>query len=216
MMQFSNWDILHNLLMASRWTLLLSLIAFMGGGLIALALTFLRLSRRQLVVKLVKVYVELFQGTPLLMQLFIMFFGLSLIGLDVNAWTAASISLICFSSAFLTDIWRGCVESLPKGQWEAARCLGINFTQTMRHVILPQALRLAIAPTVGFSVQIVKGTALTSIIGFVELTKAGTMLNNATFQPFKVFAMVALIYFVICYPLSLASQYLEKKLNVSD
>lgn len=215
MTYFSNWDILHNLLLATRWTLLLSVIAFIGGGCVALVLTFLRLSRRAAVVGLVKCYIEVFQGTPLLMQLFLTFFGLPLIGINVNAWTAASISLILFSSAFLTDIWRGCVESLPKGQWEAARCLGINFIQTMRYIMLPQATRLAIAPTVGFSVQIIKSTALTSIIGFVELTKAGTMLNNATFEPFKVFAMVALIYFTLCYPLSALSQYLEKKLNVS-
>lgn len=215
MMQFSNWDILHNLLLAGRWTLLLSLIAFIGGGIVALVLTFCSLSRRPPLVWFVKIYVEIFQGTPLLMQLFLIFFGISLLGVDVNSWTAASVSLILFSSAFLTDIWRGCVESLQKGQWEASRCLGINFMQAMRYVILPQALRLAIAPTVGFSVQIVKGTALTSIIGFVELTKAGTMLNNATFQPFKVFAIVALLYFAICYPLSLISQFLEKKLNVS-
>ncbi|MFM2479046.1 amino acid ABC transporter permease [Celerinatantimonas sp. MCCC 1A17872] len=215
MMQFSNWDILHNLLMATRWTLLLSLIAFVGGAVVAMILTFLRLSRSPTLSRLVRLYVELFQGTPLLMQLFLTFFGLSLVGIEVSAWTAASASLILFSSAFLSDIWTGCIQSLPKGQWEASRCLGINFIQTMRHVILPQALRIAIAPTVGFTVQIVKETALTSIIGFVELTKAGTMLNNATFQPFKVFAMVACIYFIICYPLSLFSSYLEKKLNVA-
>ncbi|CAG9295461.1 amino acid ABC transporter permease [Celerinatantimonas diazotrophica] len=215
MMQFSNWDILHNLLMATRWTLLLSLIAFVGGSIVGMILTFLRLSRSPTWSRLVRLYIELFQGTPLLMQLFLTFFGLSLIGIDVSAWTAASTSLILFSSAFLSDIWTGSVQSLPKGQWEASRCLGINFIQTMRHVILPQALRIALAPTVGFTVQIVKETALTSIIGFVELTKAGTMLNNATFQPFKVFAMVACIYFMICYPLSLFSSYLEKKLNVA-
>lgn len=215
MMQFSNWDILHNLLMATRWTLLLSLIAFVGGAVVAMILTFLRLSRSPTLSRIVRLYVELFQGTPLLMQLFLTFFGLSLVGIEVSAWTAASASLILFSSAFLSDIWTGCIQSLPKGQWEASRCLGINFIQTMRHVILPQALRIAIAPTVGFTVQIVKETALTSIIGFVELTKAGTMLNNATFQPFKVFAIVACIYFIICYPLSLFSSYLEKKLNVA-
>nr|WP_321270558.1 amino acid ABC transporter permease [uncultured Tolumonas sp.] len=215
MMQFTDWDIFRNLLLAARWTLLLSLIAFVGGAIIGLLLTFMRTSRRKALIWLVRGYTELFQGTPLLMQLFLAFFGLSLVGIDVNAWTAATIALVMFSSAFLCDIWCGCIESLPKGQWEASRCLGLTFFQTMRHVILPQALRIAIPPTVGFSVQVVKGTALTSIIGFVELTKAGTMLNNATFQPFKVFAWVALIYFMICYPLSLFSQFLERKLNVS-
>jgi len=215
MMQFSDWDILRNLMLAARWTLLLSLIAFVGGSLLGMLLTFMRLSRRRPLVLLVSGFVELFQGTPLLMQLFLAFFGLSLLGVEVSAWTAASLALILFSSAFLCDIWRGCVESLPRGQWEASRCLGLSFMQTMRHVILPQAMRIAIAPTVGFSVQVVKGTALASIIGFVELTKAGTMLNNATFQPFKVFAMVALLYFLICYPLSLFSQHLERRLNVT-
>jgi polar amino acid transport system permease protein len=104
---------------------------------------------------------------------------------------------------------------LPKGQWEASRCLGLSFLQTLRFIILPQAIRVATAPTVGFSVQVIKGTALASVIGFVELTKVGTMLNNATFEPFKIFTLVALIYFMLCYPLSLYSKHLEKKFNVS-
>ncbi|TCK08280.1 amino acid ABC transporter permease [Marinobacterium mangrovicola] len=215
MSQFTDWDILRNLLLAARWTILLSLLAFAGGSIVGLLLTFMRISRRKPLIWVTRIYIEIFQGTPLLMQLFIAFFGLGLLGIDVSAWTAAALALTLFSSAFLSDIWRGCVESLPKGQWEASRCLGLNYLQTMRYIILPQALRIAIPPTVGFSVQIVKGTALASIIGFVELTKAGTMLNNATFEPFKVFAMVALIYFLLCYPLSRASQYLEEKLNVA-
>ncbi|KEA65636.1 putative amino acid ABC transporter, permease protein [Marinobacterium lacunae] len=215
MSQFTDWDILRNLLLAARWTVLLSLIAFAGGSIVGLLLTFMRISRRRSLIWVTRIYIEIFQGTPLLMQLFIAFFGLGLLGIDVSAWTAAALALTLFSSAFLSDIWRGCVESLPKGQWEASRCLGLNYLQTMRYIILPQALRIAIPPTVGFSVQIVKGTALASIIGFVELTKAGTMLNNATFEPFKVFALVALIYFLLCYPLSRASQYLEERLNVA-
>lgn len=211
MIEFSNWDILRNLLLAARWTIALSLTAFIGGTITALILTALRLSGRRFLRWFVRAYIEVFQGTPLLMQLFLVFFGLSLLEYDISAWAAAAFALTFFTSAFLTDIWRGCIDTLPKGQWEACRCLGLTFTQTLTHVILPQAIRVALAPTVGFSVQVIKGTALASIIGFVELTKAGTMLNNATFEPFKVFAMVALIYFVLCYPLSLASQHLEKK-----
>ncbi|SJN53617.1 amino acid ABC transporter permease [Vibrio ruber] len=211
MMQFTDWDIFRNLLLAARWTLLLSVYAFIGGGLVGLALTLLRSTRNPLFTRLIQLYVELFQGTPLLMQLFLAFFGLSLIGIEVSAWSAAILALTLFSSAYFHDIWRGCIESLPKGQWEACRTLGLTYLQTMRHVIFPQAMRIAIAPTVGFSVQIVKGTALASIIGFVELTKAGTMLNNATFQPFKVFAMVALLYFAICFPLSMFARYLESR-----
>lgn len=213
MIEFTNWDLLRNLLLAARWTVMLSLTAFIGGALVGLLLTTLRLTRRRPLQWLVRIYVEVFQGTPLLMQLFLVFFGLSLLGFDISAWAAAAIALTLFTSAFLTEIWRGCIDTLPKGQWEASRCLGLSFMQTIKNVILPQAVRVALAPTVGFSVQVIKGTALASIIGFVELTKAGTMLNNATFEPFKIFAMVALIYFLMCYPLSLASQRLEKKFN---
>lgn len=143
------------------------------------------------------------------------FFGLSLVGIEVSAWTAAILSLTLFSSAYFHDIWRGCIDALPKGQWEASKSLGLTYFNTMKHVIAPQAFKISIAPTVGFSVQIVKGTALASIIGFVELTKAGSMLNNATFQPFKVFAFVALLYFMMCFPLSVYARYLENKNHVT-
>ena len=134
-------------------------------------------------------------------------------GLEIPAWLAASLGLTLFTSAFLAEIWRGCVESVPKGQWEASACLAMSHYEQMRHIILPQAFRISIPPTVGFSVQVVKATAVTSIIGFVELTKTGTMLANATFQPFLVFAFVALGYFILCYPLSLLSRRLERKLH---
>jgi len=215
MIEFTLWDILRNLLLAARWTVVLSLVSFIGGGIVGLLLLFARISRRKALSTAVKAYVELFQGTPLLMQLFIAFFGLGLFGIDVPAWLAAGVALILWTAAFLTEIWRGCVEAITKGQWEASASLGMGRVQQMRHVILPQALRIAIPPTVGFSVQVVKGTALTSIIGFVELSKAGTMVTNATFEPFIVYGFVALIYFALCWPLSKSSQILERKLNVA-
>lgn len=216
MEQFTNMDIFQNLLLAARWTILLSLIAFIGGGVVAGILSILRMMNNPIISFCINLYVEIFQGIPLLMQLFLAFFGLSLIGLDIGAWAAASLALTLFTSAFLCEIWRGCLDSVPKGQWEACKTMGLNYYQTIFHVIIPQSIRVATAPTVGFSVQVVKGTALASIIGFVELTKAGTMLNNATFEPFKVFAMVALLYFLICYPLTRYSKYLERKLNASS
>lgn len=214
MEQFTTFEILENLLLAARWTILLSLIAFVGGGLVAGFLILIKMTNNKFLSILINIYVEVFQGTPLLMQLFIAFFGLSLIGIDLGAWASASLALTLFTSAFLCEIWRGCLESIPKGQWEAAKTMGLNYYKTMFHVIIPQSIRLATAPTVGFSVQVVKGTALASIIGFVELTKAGTMLNNATFEPFKVFTMVAVLYFLICFPLTKYSKHLERKLNV--
>lgn len=213
MIEFTTWDILRNLLLAARWTVLLSLVSFVGGGLVGLLVLFLRISRIRAIRVAARGYIELFQGTPLLMQIFLAFFGLGLFGINVTAWVAASAALILWSGAFLAEIWRGCVESVARGQWEASASLGMGRLQQLRHVILPQALRIAVPPTVGFSVQVVKGTALTSIIGFTELSKAGTVVTNATFQPFTVYGLVALIYFALCWPLSKSSQLLERKLN---
>ena len=213
MVEFSIWDILRNLLGAARWTVGLSLIAFVGGGVVGALLLFLRLSGGRLAERLIGLYVQLFQGTPLLMQLFLAYFGIALVGIEVSAWTAASVALTLYTSAFLTEIWRGCVAAIPKGQWEASGSLALSFGEQMRHVILPQATRIAIAPTVGFLVQVIKGTALASVIGFVELTKAGSMISNATFKPFVVFSCVALLYFALCFPVSLYAKNLERKIH---
>ncbi len=215
MVDFTLWDILRNLLLAGRWTVVLSLIAFIGGGLVGALLLVARLSRVGWVKPVIAGYVQLFQGTPLLMQLFLAYFGLGLIGLKVSPWVSASLALTLYTSAFLTEIWRGCVEAIPKGQWEASQSLALSFGEQLRHVILPQAVRIAIPPTVGFLVQVIKGTALASVIGFVELTRAGNMISNVTYAPFTVFACVALMYFALCYPISLYAQFLERKVHVN-
>jgi polar amino acid transport system permease protein len=213
MVDFSLWDVLRNLLLAARWTVALSLIAFLGGALVGMALLLVRLRAGSGVQRAVALYVQIFQGTPLLMQLFLCYFGLALLGIPTSAWVAAALALTLYSSAYLTEIWRGCVAAVPRGQWEAAQSLALNFTEQLRWVVLPQALRLAIPPTVGFLVQVIKGTALASVIGFIELTKAGSMISNATYRPLLVYGCVALLYFVLCYPVSLAAQALERKLH---
>ncbi len=215
MMEFTLWDILRNLGIGALWTIGLSLTAFVLGGSAALLVLAARMAKSPWLQHGARAYIEFFQGTPLLMQLFMVFFGIALLGVDVPPWLAAALGLTLFSSAYLAEIWRGCVESIPKGQWEASASLAMSWLEQMRHVILPQALRVAVAPTVGFSVQIVKGTAVTSIIGFAELTKTGSMLANATFQPFMVFGFVALGYFILCYPLSLYAASLERKFHGS-
>jgi polar amino acid transport system permease protein len=211
--EFSLWDIVSNLLLAARWTVVLSLIAFLGGGLVGLALLVARTTPSLVLQKAVAAYVQLFQGTPLLMQLFLAYFGMALLGIETSAWTSAAVALTLYSSAFLTEIWHGCVRAVPKGQWEAAQSLALSFTEQLRYVVFPQAARIAVAPTVGFLVQVVKGTALASVIGFVELTKAGTMITNATFKPFLVYSCVAILYFLICYPISLYARSLESRLH---
>lgn len=215
MIDFTFGQILEGLLMAARWTVVLSLVSFIAGGAVGLVLLVMRVSNSRVLRAIVRVYIEVFQGTPLLLQLFIVFFGLPLAGIDVSPWAAATLGLTFFTSAYLAEIWRGCVEAVPKGQWEASSVLAMGYFQQMRYIVLPQAFRIAIAPTVGFGVQIIKSTAVTSIIGFIELSKAGTVITNATFRPFTVFAIVGAFYFVLCWPLSKYSQSLERKYNAA-
>jgi len=215
MVDFSIWDIVRNLLMAMRWTIVLSLVAFIGGGIVGLLLLYARVGGNRIADLAVRGYVQVFQGTPLLIQLFLAFFGIAALGVPVSPWIAASVCLTLYSSAYLAEIWRGCVDAVPKGQWEAAKSLGLSFAQQLRLIVLPQAAKIAIAPTVGFMVQVIKGTALASIIGFVEITKTGTMITNATFKPFLVYSFVALFYFALCYPLSWWSKRLELRLAVA-
>lgn len=213
MFEFSVWDIARNLLLAMRWTVGLSLIAFIGGALVGGLLVVLRLTGNRFVQLLIMGYVQVFQGTPLLLQLFLVYFGLSMFGIQTSALVAASICLTLYASAYLTEIWRGCIVSVDRGQWEAGSSLALSFGEQLRYVIVPQAFRIGIAPTVGFMVQVIKATALTSVIGFVEMTRAGQIITNATFQPFLIYGSVALMYFALCFPLSLYSRRLEHSLR---
>ncbi len=199
------------MLEAARWTIALSLIAFAGGSLGGLLLALARISPNRPLRAFASGFIKLFQGTPLLLQLFLIFFGAPVIGIEVNPWTAASVALILNSSAFLGEIWRGCIEAIPAGQWEAAHALSLSYVSRLRDVILPQAFKIALPPTVGYLVQIIKGTSLAAIIGFVEVTRTGQIINNATFQPLIVFSVVAAIYFVLCWPLSLLAARMERR-----
>lgn len=205
MVELTLWDIFRNIGLAARWTIALSLAAFIGGGIVGLLLFYLRIGGGRVVKTLIGGYVQVFQGTPLLIPLFLTFFGASQFGVSVSLWLAASVCLMLYSSAYLAEIWRGCVDSVPKGPWEAAKSLALSSVQQLRFIVLPQAATIAVAPTVGFMVQVIKGTALASIIGFVEITKTGGMIANATFQPFLVYSFVALFYFALCFPLSMWS-----------
>jgi len=199
------------ILAAARWTLALSLIAFIGGAIGGLVVALSRTSDIRWLRNVAAAFIQLFQGTPLLLQLFLIFFGAPVLGFDINPWVAAGVALVLNSSAFLGQIWRGCIEAIPRGQWEAADSLSLSYRDRMRDVILPQAIRIAVAPTVGYMVQIIKGTSLAAIIGFTEITRAGQIINNATFQPLIVFSVVAAIYFVLCWPLSLVAAAIERR-----
>jgi polar amino acid transport system permease protein len=214
MNDFSTWDVFRNLLAAVPWTIYLSLIAFVGGAAVSLVLLILRLSYPRLLSAPISLYVTVFQGTPLLMQLFLVYFGLALTGLQTTPLLAASLCLSIYSSAYLTETWYGCVLAVPKGQWEASSSLGLKSWPQLRLIILPQAVRLSVPPTVGLLVQIVKNTSLASIVGFVELTRASQMIANATFEPFLAYGAVSLIYLVICFSISLCGKWIEARTSI--
>lgn len=217
MREFNFFEVFTSLLLATQWTLVLSLIAFIFGGIVGMLITMMRISKSRIVKGVASFFISFVQGTPLLMQLFIIFFSIPiLLGFDVPAFLSASIALTLYSAAYLADIWRGSIESISKAQWEAGTSLGLSWLQQFQHVILPQAVKVSIPPTIGFAVQVIKNTSLTSIIGYVELTRQGQILNNVTFRPFAIFTMVGVIYFVICYPLSRYSKRLEAKLTRGD
>ncbi|MDB5369809.1 MAG: Amino acid transporter permease [Roseomonas sp.] len=203
------------ILAAVRWTLLLSVVAFIGGTLGGIVIALMRSGHIKALRWVAAGYIKLFQGTPLLMQLFLAFFVPGIFGFDVDPWGAAALGLSLHASAFLGEIWRGSIQVVPVGQWESSAALGLRYWNQMRHIVVPQAFRIAIPPTVGFLVQLIKATSLASIIGFVELTRAAQVINNATFQPFTIFGLVGLTYFIICWPLSAYSKRMEQKLALA-
>ena len=201
------------LLTGLKWTIALSAGAFLFGGIIGVLVALARVSSRRWLRWLAIGYIRLIQGTPLLLQLFLVFFGADLLGFGLGAYLSAILGLSLNAGAFLGEIWRGAIQAVPAGQTEAARALGLHYLPIMLRVVAPQALRVATAPTVGFLVNLVKSTSLAAIIGFVELTRAGQILNNATFRPFTIFGVVAVIYLLLCWPLTFASRRLERHLG---
>lgn len=213
MIQSFGWTSIEFLLRGFMWTVGLSAITFVASGILGLLFALGRALGPRWLRIVIAAYIQLVQATPLLILVFLAFYGLSFVGLYFPPLAAAAISLTIYATAFLADIWRGCIEAIPRTQWEAADSLALSRLQRLRYVILPQAFQISLGPTVGFMVQIVKNTSVTALIGFVELTRAGQLLNNMTFQPFHVFLTVAAMYFVACYPLSLWSERLKERKN---
>ena len=194
------------------WTLLLAAIGFAGGIVFGVIVALMRVSASPWLRIPAIGWIGLFQGTPLLMQLFVAYFGLPLLGFDVPAWAAVSVALTAHASAFLGEIWRGAIQAVPRGQSEAADALGLPARSRMVDVIMPQAFKLSLPATVGFLVQLLKGTSLAAIVGFIELTRAGTIVSNQIYRPLLVFGVVGAMYFALCWPLSLWGRKLEQKM----
>ncbi len=201
------------LLSGLQWTAGLTVLAFAGSFALGLLLLILRVARVGALRWAASGWIQAVQGTPLLGWLFVAFFALPLFGWDVSRWVAATVALSVYGSAFLADIWRGAVAAIPSGQWEASAALGLTRWRQLRLVVLPQAFTIAIPPTVGFLVQLIKNTSLASVIGVVELSREAQLVNGATFAPFLVYGCVCVLYFVLCYPLTACSRMLEARLS---
>ena len=203
------------LLRGLQWTLAISAVAFVCGIFSGLAIALLRTSGIRLLERGAAGYIGLFQGTPLLMQLFVVYYGLALYGMKLDAWIAVAIGFTLHASAYLGEIWRGSIEAVPRGQVEAAKALSLSYFWRMKDVVLPQALRISLPATIGFLVQLIKGTSLAAFVGFTELSRAGSMVSNQIFKPLLVFGIVGLIYLAICWPLSLFGTRLERRFAVA-
>lgn len=210
------WIDVFYLVAATRWTIALTAAAFVGGGIVGLAIAVLRVSRFSPLRWFAVIYVQAVQGTPLLVLLFLFYFGLAIVGLPVLPWIAVAMAFSVYGGAFLGEIWRGALQAIPGTQWEAGAALGLGFTEQLRYIIVPQAVRVAIPPTVGFLVQLIKNTSLAATIGFVELTREAQLTTASTFRPFAAYMTVALIYFLLCFPLTQWSRRLERKTNAAS
>lgn len=200
-----------------RWTIALSVIGVVMGGVVGVVIALVRSTVPYAPLRTATAaYIGVFQGTPLLLQLFVTYYGLALVGLEISAWMSVAICFTLYASAYLGEIWRGSIDAVPGGQTEAATALGVGYWVRMRKVVLPQALRISLPATVGFLVQLIKGTSLAAIIGFTELTRSGAIVANQTFTPLLVYGIVGVVYFGLCWPLSIYGSRLEARLAAGD
>jgi polar amino acid transport system permease protein len=217
------WD--FSFLWGYRWLILTGLgvtIAYtigtiLLGLLVGLATGLLRLSRSRLITAPLVAYVEIFRCTPLLVQIIWFYYALPVvIGIDIPAPVAAVLVLSLYTGAFYAEIIRGGVNSIERGQWDAARAIGMRRYQIMRHVVLPQALKRMIPPFMNQSIIQLKNTSLVSTIAVADLLYDGTIITAATYRPLEVYTLVAVIYFLVLFPLTLAAQQVERRLARSD
>ena len=187
------------------------------GFALGLVVGLLRLSPSRLLNLPLVAYVEIFRCTPLLVQIIWFYYALPVVlGIDIPATAAATLVLSLYTGAFYAEIVRGGVESIERGQWDAARAVGLKQLQALRLVILPQAFRRMIPPFMNQSIIQLKNTSLVSTIAVADLLYQGEMITAATYRPLEVYTMVAVLYFAVLFPLTLAAQYVERRLARKD
>jgi polar amino acid transport system permease protein len=192
-------------------TLLLSVASMIGSTIVGLVAATLRTSRLPVGSQIARIYIEIFRGSPLLITLLVVYYGVAYAGYAMNVLVAAILAISVYHGAYIAEIIRGGIEAVPQGQWEASRILGLSNAQTFTSVILPQTSKLVLPPLVGQYIALIKDTSLAFIIGVAELTRQGQSIIDRVGQPVLFYFLVAVIYFIICYPLSLWVQSLDRR-----
>ncbi|MFL0267123.1 amino acid ABC transporter permease [Candidatus Clostridium radicumherbarum] len=195
-----------------QFTVPLTLISFILGLVLALLTALARLSRFKPLAFIARFYVWIIRGTPLLVQLFIIFYGLPMAGITLNELTAAIIGFTLSVGAYNSEVIRAAILSIPKGQWEAAYSIGMTDNQALRRVILPQAARVSIPPLANSFISLVKDTSLAATITVAEMFQIAQRITAATYEPLWIYCEVAVIYLIFCTVLSALQNKLENRL----
>jgi polar amino acid transport system permease protein len=211
------WHYRYLILSGLGITIAYTIVTIVIGMMIGLVVGLLRLSPNKFITSPLTAYVEIFRCTPLLVQIIWFYYAFPVvIGIDIPGVIAAGLVLSLYTGAFYAEVVRGGVNSIERGQWDAARSIGLHYVQMMRLVILPQAFRRLIPPFMNQSIIQLKNTSLVSTIAVADLLYQGQMITAATYRPLEVYTMVAVLYFAVLFPLTLAAQKVERRLARKD
>ena len=214
--KFFNWEVLKEclpfLFQGTLITLELALICLVTAMILGLVVAVIKVAHIPVVSWIMSAYINVFRGTPLLVQIIIIFYALPDLGINLDRFPAALVALTLNSGAFIAEVFRGGIESIPRGQYEAAQSLGLNYIQTMRKVVLPQALKRSMPALTNSFVALLKDTSLVSTIGVVELLKQGRQLQTWKASPTPLIA-AGIIYFIVIWPFVKLSEYFERRLK---
>jgi polar amino acid transport system permease protein len=210
------WQYMLPLGKAALWTIALCVTSGVAGSALGLILGLAETSPSRIARWISTVYVNIIRGIPLLVVIFFIYFGVPLLfpGADIPAFWSGVIALTAFAGAYIAEIFRGSVEAIPKGQSEAAQALGMGYALKYWYVILPQAVKIAIPSLISFLIALIKDSSLITVIGFIELTHEGNIVSNLSGDPITTYLVVAAMYFVICYGVSMLGRAYEKRQRV--
>jgi len=216
MLREFGWQDLEPLFRGALWTIALCMSSGFIGTVVGLVLGLAATSPSRVARWVSTIYVNIVRGIPLLIIIFFAYFGIPLMFplLELSAFATAVIALSVFAAAYMAEIFRGSINAVAKGQSEAAEALGLSYRLRYRYVIMPQAMKIAVPPGIGFLIALVKDSSLVTVIGFIELTRAGTIVSNLTADPITTYSIVAVYYFVICYGISLLGRWYETRAEI--